>query len=70
MNQLGTRLLFYETPIVDFKKDDLLAYAARNDVSQAAQQCNRAVNKFVIEFFKRYRIQSVPLGSLTISRSV
>src|SRR6185503_17335202 len=67
MSQLGTRLLFYETPVVDFKKAELLAYAARNDVSQAADQCNRAVNKFVVEFFKAHPVQSVPLGSITIS---
>ena len=67
MNQLGTRLLFYETPVIDFEEDDLIAYAKRNDVSDAAAKCNRAVNRFVIEFYKRHPVGSVSFNSVAIS---
>ncbi len=67
MNQLGTRLLFYETPIVDFQEGDLIAYAKRNDVSDAAAKCNRAVNRFVIEFYRRYPHGSVSFNSIAIT---
>jgi hypothetical protein len=67
MSQLGTRLLFYETPVVDFKEDDLIAYAKRNDVSDAATKCNRAVNSFVVQFFKAYPCASVSFNSIAIS---
>lgn len=67
MNQLGTRLLFYETQVADFQEGDLIAYAKRNDVSDAAAKCNRAVNRFVIEFYKRHPHGSVSFNSVAIS---
>jgi len=67
MSQLGTRLLFYETPVIDFAEDDLIAYAKRNDVSDAAAKCNRAVNRFVIEFYRRHPHGSVSFNSISIS---
>jgi len=67
MSQLGTRMLFYETPVVDFKEDDLLAYAKRDDISDAATISNRAVNRFVIEFFKKHPVRSLKGSSVAIS---
>lgn len=67
MNQLGTRLLFYETPIIEFKESDLLAYAAKDDASEASLECNKAVNRFVINFFKRHPVKSIKSDSITIS---
>lgn len=66
MSQLGTRLLFYETPIVDFSERDLIAYALRNDSAVAADSCNREVNHFVIKFFGQRAPRSVGSDSVTI----
>jgi hypothetical protein len=66
MSQLGTRLLFYETPIVDFGEDDLIAYAERDDISTAEVECNQAVNEFVVNFFKRTPPRSLDFSSISM----
>jgi hypothetical protein len=66
MSQLGTRLLFYETPVVDFDEEDLIAYAERDDISTAETECNQAVNDFVVNFFKRTPPRSLDFSSIAI----
>jgi len=69
MSQLGTRLLFYETPVVEIKEDDLIAYAARDDISNVAKRCRQEVNRFVITFFTKHPPRTLPCNSVTISRA-
>jgi hypothetical protein len=66
MSQLGTRLLFYETPVVDFDEEDLIAYAERDDISTAETECNQAVNEFVVNFFKKNPPRSMLFSAISI----
>jgi len=70
MYQLGTRLLFYETPAIEPTEDALLAYAERDDVSEAETECQRAVNGFLVGFFKQHPIGSVPPESVSIPKDL
>lgn len=70
MYQLGTRLLFYETPSIEPTEEALLAYAERDDTSQAETECQEAVNRFLVDFFTRHQIGSIPPGSVQFPRDV
>jgi hypothetical protein len=52
MSQLGTRLLFFEVDVLAPTEEQLIAYAERNDIGQAEEECRKAVNEFIINFFK------------------
>ena len=66
MYQLGTRLLFYEIPSVAPTEAQLLEYARREDAGEAENECQRVVNRFLVEFYKRHPIGSVSLESISI----
>lgn len=59
MYQLGTRLLFYEVPSVIPDDEQLLRYAARDDVSLAGIECQRITNQFLVEFYREHSLGSV-----------
>jgi hypothetical protein len=67
MAQLGTRLLFYELPPVDIPESQLLAYAKRDDTSQAEVDCQSAVNRFLVQLFQQHPVGSVSPESVFIS---
>jgi len=54
MAQLGTRMLFYNTDRKDKSIDELLEFAMQNDNSFKEETCRKAVNEFLVEFFKIY----------------
>jgi hypothetical protein len=64
MSQLGTRLLFYEVPAIAPSDDELLAYAQNDQASAAEQECQQAMNEFLLDFFATHPIQSVPAESI------
>lgn len=66
MSQLGTRLLFYEVPAIAPTEAELLEYAQRDKADNAEIECQRAVNEFLVEFFKAHPVASVPADSITI----
>lgn len=66
MSQLGTRLLFYEVPAVEPTKEELLAYAERDDSGIAEIECNAAVNQFLWEFYQRHPVGTIATDSVTI----
>lgn len=70
MYQLGTRLLFYETPSIEPNEDDLLAYAERDDASQGETKCRIAVNRFLASFFQQHPIASVSPQSIRIPKKL
>ncbi len=75
MHQLGTRLLFYEVPSVEPTREELLAYAQREDSGVAEVECQRVMNEFLLGFFdvnpvgqfpaEVVEISAVPLEKLT-----
>jgi hypothetical protein len=68
MSQLGTRLLFYEVPAIAPNTQDLLAYAEKDQAETAEKECQRAVNEFLVEFFKRHPVGSVPVDSIVFPK--
>ena len=68
MAQLGTRLLFFEVPAIEPTEEELVAYAERDDAGDAENACQKAVNKFLEEFFKRHPVGSVRPDDLPISK--
>jgi hypothetical protein len=62
MYQLGTRLLFYEVPSEVPSEEELVKYAARDDASLGEVDCQKAVNAFLVGFFKLH-----PVGSMNPS---
>jgi hypothetical protein len=59
MSQLGTRLLFYEVPIIQPTEQDLLTYAGSDDAGNAEIECQEAVNAFLEQFFTLHPVGSV-----------
>ena len=59
MSQLGTRLLFYETPSAKPSNEELLAYVEQDAASDAENECQRVVNEFVEQFFQAHPVGSV-----------
>lgn len=65
MSQLGTRLLFYELPLLTPTEDELMAYARSNGAGKAEQECQLAVEEFLIEFFEGLPVGTVPVKDFT-----
>jgi len=70
MAQLGTRLLFFEVPAIGLTEEDLLQYAAREDSGEAEEECQRAVNEFLVAFFGQHQVGGVPPEEITIPKDV
>jgi hypothetical protein len=70
MSQLGTRLLFYEVPAQQPTEEELLIYAAEDGASTAEIECQKAVNDFLIGFFTKHCLGSVPPESIAIPRAL
>ena len=68
MAQLGTRLLFYEVPLLALSDDELLDYALNGKPNEAASICNETVNKFLVSFFKQYPVASIDPAAIRFSR--
>lgn len=68
MSQLGTRLLFYEVPSVGPNEEQLLAYAQKDEVDTAEKECQKAVNEFLVKFFRTHTIASVEPNSIEFSK--
>lgn len=66
MSQLGTRLLFYEVTSTTPTEEQLFAYAESDNPGKAEVECNIAVNKFLLDFFKRYPAGSIESSSIII----
>jgi len=66
MSQLGTRLLFYELPVVSFSDDQLLEYAGRDEADTAENECQAAVNDFLLSFFDENPVGSVDPSTVPI----
>jgi len=67
MSQLGTRLLFYELPAIAPTEEQLLAYAKRDEADAAENECQRATNEFLVEFFSTLNVGSIPPETITFS---
>jgi hypothetical protein len=65
MSQLGTRFLFYEVPVSEPTAEELLLYAKKNEAGAAEVECNLAVNKFLLDFFKKHPIGSIDPDSIS-----
>ena len=59
MSQLGTRLLFYEVSSLEPTEEELLAYVQRDESSKAEEECCKAVNDFLSEFYQHFEIGKV-----------
>ena len=70
MSQLGTRVLFYEVPTIELTEDELLAYAERDDSSEAENECARVVNNFLVEFYEKHPRGSVNPEGVLISQAL
>ena len=46
-----------------------MAYAARDDVTDAATACNKAVNRFALELFLKHPVKSLRSSSVKIPRT-
>ena len=68
MSQLGTRLLFYEVPIVEPTEEELLEYAENDTSSEAETECNRVVNQFLMDFFAAHPVGSIEPDSIEIPK--
>jgi hypothetical protein len=66
MSQLGTRLLFYEVKSIEPTEEELFAYAERGNSGKAEIECNLAVNKFLLHFFRKRPIGSIDAESILI----
>ena len=66
MSQLGTRLLFFETPSLEPTEKELLAYTEKDDASDAEDECQQVVNSFLTAFFDSYRIGTVEPDSVSL----
>ena len=64
MAQLGTRLLFYDVPTIELTDAQLLTYAKHGKPHEAAAACNKAVNRFLKEFFQLCPIGRVDRNSV------
>jgi hypothetical protein len=70
MYQLGTRMLFYEVRCTPPEEAQLVDYTLRDDADHAEDECQLAVNNFVIAFFENHPIESVEASSIEISGEV
>jgi len=70
MYQLGTRLLFFETPSQQPTEEELTAYAERDDSANAECECQAVVNAFAIDFFTRHPVGSVEPKSVVVSKEM
>lgn len=59
MSQLGTRLLFFEVPVVELTEEQLLAYALADSARLAETECRAAVNDFLDAFYSRHPVGSI-----------
>lgn len=66
MSQLGTRLLFYEVKVIPPTEEELFIYAERGNSGKAEMECNMAVNKFLLHFFRRHPVGSIDSDSIII----
>jgi len=64
MSQLGTRLLFWEMPLVQPTELELLAYAARDDKRVNDDECRRLTGELMADFFARHPVGSVKPDSI------
>lgn len=70
MAQLGTRLLFYEVPVIELTDDELLAYATNGRADEGASLCNKAVNEFLSTFFEFNPVGMIPPESIVFPSSL
>jgi hypothetical protein len=66
MSQLGTRLMFYEVPVVEPTEDDLLRYALADSAGEAEQECQKVVNQFLTEFFEQHPVGTVKQAAVAL----
>jgi len=66
MSQLGTRLLFFEVSVSAPTEEQLIAYAERNDVGDAEEDCRKVVNTFILNFFKLNPVGSIDSKEILI----
>ncbi len=67
MSQLGTRLLFYEVPSVAPTEDELVEYALAEQANTAEVECQQAAEAFLLEFYERYPVGTIPLEAVHIT---
>jgi hypothetical protein len=70
MSQLGTRLLFYEVPAEFPSEEELTEYAKREDAGEAPSVCRALVGQFLLDFFQRHPIGSVPQDTIHIPQEL
>lgn len=70
MSQLGTRLLFYEVKFKEPTEEELMAYAEKNDSGKAEVECNTAVTKFIVDFFKRNPVGRIDSESIGLTKEL
>lgn len=70
MSQLGTRLLFFELSFPEPTEEDLIAYAEKGDAGKAEVECNQAVTKFLVDFFKRHPLGTVDAESIVFTKEL
>ena len=70
MSQLGTRLLFFEVDVSEPTQEELIAYAERTNVGKAEVECNKAVNKFILDYFKRNPVGTIEPESIVFPRGL
>jgi hypothetical protein len=64
MSQLGTRLLFYEVPLIELTEEELIDYAQNGNADEAAISCNQLVNAFLCEFFELHPVGTIHPDSM------
>jgi hypothetical protein len=70
MSQLGTRLMFFELSFPEPTEEDLIAYAEKGDAGKAEVECNLAVAKFIVDFFKRNPVGSIDAESIVFTKEL
>jgi hypothetical protein len=68
MAQLGNRILFHEVAGEEPSEDDLLEFAESYGANDAVKECNKTVNDFIEQHFRRTPSESVDPQSIAISR--
>ena len=64
MSQLGTRLLFYEVPMVPPTEEQLVDFLRRSVPSDGEVTCKSAVNAFLENFFDTHPVSSVRMQEI------
>ena len=70
MFQLGTRFLFFEVDVLEPTLNDLLAYAERTDAGNAELECNKVVNKFLLDYFTHNPVGGIEQGAILFPREL